>query len=117
MKNTIIALSIIIALPGFCQQTVEGVTMPETINVKSQKLVLNGAGLREKLFLDLYVGALYLTEKNKDANTIIGNDKAMAIKMEIVSGLISSEKMIGAIEEGIEKSTKGKAAQFSKENK
>ena len=83
MKNIIIALTIIIALPGFCQQTVEGVTMPATINVKSQKLVLNGAGLREKLFLDLYVGALYLTEKNKDANTIIANDKAMAIKMEI----------------------------------
>ena len=115
MKNIIIALTIIISLPGFCQQTVEGVTMPATINVKSQKLVLNGAGLREKLFLDLYVGALYLTEKNKDANTIIANDKAMAIKMEIVSGLISSEKMIGAIEEGMEKSTKGNAAQFSKQ--
>lgn len=104
-----------LAFSSIAQQTVEGVTMPANITVQTEQLVLNGAGLREKLFLDLYVGALYLTEKNTDANAIINDDKAMAIKMEIVSGLISSEKMISAIDEGMVKSTKGNTSQFEKE--
>ncbi|MBL4652288.1 MAG: chalcone isomerase family protein [Flavobacteriales bacterium] len=115
MKLLITALSLTISISSFAQQTVEGVTMPATITAKGKTLQLNGAGLREKLWLDLYVGGLYVTTKSADANKVINADEPMAIKMEIVSSLISSEKMIGAIEEGMEKSTKGNTAQFSKE--
>ena len=51
--NTNRRATISLTLSAYSQETVEGVTMPATINVKSQKLVLNGAGLREKLFLDI----------------------------------------------------------------
>ena len=62
------------------------------------------------MFLDLYVGALYLENKTKDANKIINANESMAITLDIVSGLITSEKMISAINEGFEKSTGGKTA-------
>ena len=39
----------------------------------------------------------------------------MAIKLHIVSGLIDSDKMIDAVDDGMEKSTKGNADKFSKE--
>jgi len=90
------------------QEKISGVTPEKQINVDGTRLVYNGAGLREKFFIDLYVGTLYLVSKNKSADAIIQADAPMAITIDIVSGLISSEKMIDAIDEGFKKSTKGK---------
>lgn len=40
---------------------IAGVQIPQNLT----NLNLNGAGVRSKLFFDLYVGALYLEEKNQ----------------------------------------------------
>lgn len=92
----------------FSQEEISGVTPKKSIEVGGENLTFNGAGLREKFFLDLYVGALYVTDKSSDANQLINADKSMAITLNIVSSLITSDKMIDAVNEGFEKSTKGK---------
>jgi len=61
------------------QKTIEGVTVEKNLTVAGQELELNGAGLREKLWYNLYVGALYVTIKSSDGNTLVDADKAMAI--------------------------------------
>ncbi|MBL4710850.1 MAG: chalcone isomerase family protein [Flavobacteriales bacterium] len=108
MKKVIIGLSLIaMSQFSFAQKEISGVTPAKSIEVSGTTLNFNGAGLREKFFLDLYVGALYLTSNTKDANSIIESDQSMAITLDIVSGLINSEKMINAIDDGFDKSTKG----------
>jgi len=49
---------------------VGGVSLPQTLTAGEQTLTLNGAGIRKKLFLKLYVGALYLQEKNNSGAAI-----------------------------------------------
>ena len=106
MKRIIIGLSLaLISQMSFAQEEISGVTPAKTIEVANQELSFNGAGLREKYFLDLYVGSFYVTNKSKDANTLINADESMAITLDIVSGLITSEKMITAIHEGFQNST------------
>jgi len=100
------------AQTGFAQKEISGVTPAKTISIANKELTFNGAGLREKYFLDLYVGSLYVTTKSKDAATIMNADESMAITLDIVSGLISSEKMIDAVNEGFEKSTNENTAPF-----
>ena len=68
-------------------------------------LIFNGAGVREKYFMDMYIGALYLKNKSKDPQAIIKSGEPMAIRLHIVSSLISSEKMTTAINEGFKNST------------
>ena len=97
------------------QTVISDVTLPATLDAGAVSLNLNGGGLREKLWIDLYVGGLYLTAKSADAQAIIDADKSMAIYIEIVSTLITSEKMIAAVDEGFVKSTKGKTEQFKTE--
>lgn len=97
------------------QTVISDVTLPATLNVGAVSLNLNGGGLREKLWIDLYVGGLYLTAKSDDAQAIMDADKPMAIYIEIVSTLITSEKMIAAVNEGFIKSTKGKTDRFKSE--
>jgi len=110
-------LTLFFALGSNAQLTIEGVTLPASLKASSTELVLNGGGLREKYFLDLYVGGLYLKSKSTNANAIIKADESMAIRIEIVSKLISSDKMVEAIEEGMEKSTGGKTEELSQEIK
>ncbi|OUS05962.1 chalcone isomerase [Gammaproteobacteria bacterium 42_54_T18] len=81
-----------------------GIDMPDTLKKDETSLNLNGAGTREKFFMDLYVGGLYLKGKTQNANDVVNADEAMALRLHIVSGLITSEKMLKATKEGFENS-------------
>ena len=99
-----------LAIPTHAQVTINDVTLPATMKAGESSVSLNGGGIRKKLFFKLYVGGLYLTEKKSDANAIINADEAMAVKLQITSGMISSDNMSEAINEGFEKSTGGNIA-------
>jgi hypothetical protein len=112
MKKQIITLFVLLAtaMTVNAQKTVAGVKVDEKLTIENQNLVLNGVGTRVKLFMDMYVGALYLEKKSTNANEIMASKDGAAIRLTIVSGLISSDKMIDAVTEGFENSTGGKTA-------
>lgn len=83
---------------------------PDTFSYGGKTMQLNGTGLRKKLFITLYVGSLYLTKKNHDAEKIMAEDSPMAIRLTIKSSLISPKKMKDATLEGFKKSTNGNIA-------
>lgn len=106
MKLLILAATLFIGSHfSFAQTEISGVTPAKTIEVNSNILTFNGSGLREKVFLDLYVGALYVTTKTSDRKAVMNGNENMAITLDIVSSFITSEKMIAAIDEGFVHST------------
>jgi hypothetical protein len=116
MKKTLLllfAMAFIAVAPA--QTKAGGATIPNTVSFEGEKLVLNGVGVREKFWMDMYAGALYLNAKSSNANTIMNADEPMAIKIHIVSKLISSDKMIDAVTEGFENSTNGNVAPLKTE--
>lgn len=111
MKNLfLIAVAFFFVAAGSAQTKVGGATLPNTETFKGQTLVLNGSGVRERLWIDLYAAGLYLDQKSSNANNILTADKPMALKLHIVSKLITSDKMVEAVTEGFENSTGGKTA-------
>lgn len=92
------------------QTELAGVKVAQKVTEEGQNLVLNGAGVREKFFMDMYVGALYLPKKSSNAADIMSGNEAAAIKLTIVSGMITSDKMINAVNEGFENATNGNTA-------
>ncbi|MCM4156486.1 chalcone isomerase family protein [Gramella sp. AN32] len=108
MKKIIFILIAVLSVNLMPAQTkVGGAEIPNSMNFEGKNLVLNGAGVREKMWIDLYAGGLYLSEKSSNAASIVSGNSPMAIKLHIVSKLISSEKMIDAVNEGFENSTGG----------
>ncbi len=102
------SLFVCLALAPFAQaKVVNDVDIAESIQVADQSLALNGAGIRSKFFLNLYVGALYLNQKSTDADTLIAANEAMTIRLYITSSLIDGEKMSEATLDGFVKSTGG----------
>ena len=108
MKSLLILCSCFVMLPFAQAQTqVAGVSIPGTFKSKTETLQLNGAGLREKYWIDLYVGALYLPAKSTNGTEITNADKPMAVKLHIISSKIHRDNMVEAIHEGFIKSTGG----------
>lgn len=87
------------------QTEIAGVNLPDSQNFGNATLTLNGAGTREKFWMDMYAGGLYLQDKSSDASEIMEADKPMAIKLHIVSKLITSKRMIDAVNEGFQNAT------------
>lgn len=94
---------------------IDDVNLPETITIGSDQLKLNGAGIREKFFLDLYIAGLYLSKANSSAEDIIAATDAKAIDLWVVSSLITSKKMENGVRKGFEKATNGNTSPISKE--
>ena len=89
---------------------------PNVYQFKSKKLVLNGAGLREIFWLDLYAAGLYLTKKSNNARFIVGSEKPMVMRLDILSNKTQKDKLIKAFKQGFAKSNTQKVVEkFEKE--
>ena len=109
-KIVILVLLVIFFSPSLFSKEIAGVNLPESISAGNTNLILNGAGTRTKLFMKMYIGALYLTERNSSPDKIIEADEPMAITLHITSSLITSERMEEATREGFQNSTRGDTA-------
>ena len=110
MKKLVLLVAFVIcANVSMAQTKVGDVTLPNKVTLSGEDMSLNGAGMREKMWIDLYAGGLYTQTKSSDASAVINSDAPMAMKLHIVSGMVSQEKMIGAVTDGFENSSVGKA--------
>ncbi|MFD2519027.1 chalcone isomerase family protein [Salinimicrobium flavum] len=114
-KHFLLLMAMVVASTATAQMKVGGAELPASETFHGKTLTLNGAGVREKLWIDLYAAGLYLSEKSSDANVVLNSEKPMSIKLHIVSKLISSDKMVDAVTEGFENSTNGNTAPIQDE--
>lgn len=84
--------------------------VPGAFTAGNNQLVLNGAGKRTKFIITVYHAGLYLKKKSNNAQQILAADQPMAIRMKIISGLASAEKMKTAMVDGFKNSTGGNTA-------
>ena len=95
LTRIVIALVLTWSSAAFAKE-VAGVTLPETITLGAKPLLLNGAGVRSKFFIKVYVGALYLPTRRHDAETILRANEPVAMHLYIVHSEISKEKLVDA---------------------
>lgn len=117
MKNILVVFLTVLSLNFASAQTQVGaVTLPNTLNFGGEELALNGAGIRKKaMVLKLYSGGLYLATPSSDANSVINSGDAMAIKLHITSGFVSSGAMKDAVADGFDASMDGNTSSLSSE--
>src|SRR5947207_148786 len=81
----LLAATLALAAPALlaADANVSGVKYPETIDLANQKLQLNGAGVRYKTIIKVYIAGLYLPKKadTTDAVLAMPGAKRMSITM------------------------------------
>jgi len=110
MSKIALALSLTLAAVAAEAKTVAGVNLPDSVNVNNQTLVLNGASIRKKLFIKIYVGGLYLASKQSDAAAVITADSPRRMIMHFLYG-VSKSQISEAWEEGLRDNTPNASAE------
>ncbi|HPE61653.1 MAG: chalcone isomerase family protein [Thiothrix sp.] len=104
MTKSVLLSTLFLLFSLFTQTTFAADNFPAKQNFAGQDLSLNGKGTRTRLVFNLYTAGLYLQAPSKDANAILAANQPMALRMQITSGMITSENMEEAVREGFQKS-------------
>jgi hypothetical protein len=71
--------------------TLNGVTLPDTVQARGTPLVLNGMGLRTKYGLKIYVAGLYLQQKSSDPDAILRSATPKRMVMQFTRTVSKSQ--------------------------
>lgn len=89
---------------------ISGVKLADQYTLGNETLTLNGAGVRSKFFVDVYVGALYLNKTTHDAIQALENTGAKSMQMVMLYKEVDAGKITQGWVEGIQDNL-GKAEQ------
>ena len=111
MKGRSFVLAALLFVSGSAlAREISGVDVPETLTADGKPLKLNGAGMRKKFIIKVYVGSLYLQTPASTLAAITSSDQPWVIHMHFVRS-VDKEKIISTMREGFEKNNpKDKAA-------
>jgi Chalcone isomerase-like len=104
MRKTILAAALMASAVTAGAATVAGVNVADSITVGTHKLVLNGAALRKKFVVKVYVGGLYLPSKSNSAAAILAADAPRRQVMHFLYD-VDKGKMAEAWTDGLKDNT------------
>lgn len=102
MKRITLILALLLCLPVSHAYEMAGIELQEEVKLNGAQapLVLNGAGLRKKLFFKVYLGSLYLPQRLSDSQQIIDADEPKRMQMDMLYSKVEKEKFIDGWNEG-----------------
>jgi len=104
MKNLIAVIILISFYPLVHSAQKSGVYLDQQVTFqKGEVLQLNGVGLKQKLWIELYVGSLYLVDKNSNVIDILSNSNAYRLQMDFVYQEVTHTQLIKDWRRGFEK--------------
>jgi|AMFO01.1.fsa_nt_gi hypothetical protein len=80
------ALTFHLPVPAWAGIEVNGVLVPDRVNVQGRALVLNGTGTRSVFIFDIYVAALFLPRPMHDARGIVRAARPAEIRLYFLRG-------------------------------
>lgn len=104
-QTMILFCSLFITTLPAAAMKIAGVEIPDSLTLASgeQELPLNGAGIRKKFFMDIYIGALYLPARTPDADAILSDTGPASVLMHFLISEVSKKKITGGWDDGLRK--------------
>jgi len=94
-------LLIILSTPLYLNAATEsGIAFAKTISRDNNTLVLNSTGTRAFWFIPIYAAALYLPDKNTNAEEIINSDANKQIVMHFLYKKVSKKRLLSTLDKG-----------------
>ncbi|MDJ0778226.1 MAG: chalcone isomerase family protein [Gammaproteobacteria bacterium] len=103
MKYRLLAALLFLQTASAGAAELAGVFVDDSVELDGQTLLLNGLGLREKLWVDVYVGSLYLPARSDDVAEILSRPGPWRVQLDFVYKEVANDKLLEAWREGFEK--------------
>jgi Chalcone isomerase-like len=100
MKTFAAAICLVAIASLAAAAEVSGVKVEDKATIGGQDLVLNGAGMRTRLFIKVYVGALYLPQKASTAAGALAGNQARRVALMLQRD-VSSEQLLESLRAGL----------------
>lgn len=100
MTNILVALSMLAASLTVDAAEVSGIKVEDKVTLGGRELILNGAGLRTRLIVKVYVGALYLPQKATSAQAALSKDEPRRMSMTLQRD-VNYEQLLEAMRAGL----------------
>ncbi len=92
-----------LALAGFSHALdLAGVAIEPRTRVEGQELALNGAGIRSRFMIKIYVAALYVAEPSSKAAGILGQPGAKRMMLTLLRD-VSADTLLDGMQAGLKK--------------
>lgn len=98
--QTAALVATLLAMPALHAAEVAGIKVDEQIRVGANELVLNGAGLRTKVFVKVYIGALYVSQKANAPAALLDATTPRRMSMRMLRD-IDADTLYGALRDGL----------------
>ena len=95
----VLLLSAVITISAAAAE-IEGVKLADKVQLGGAELVLNGAGVRTRVFFKVYVGALYLQKKANATEAVLADAGPKRIAMHVLRDL-TAEQLFSALKDGL----------------
>lgn len=79
---------------------VKGVNFPESVSIGGKTCSLAGVGIRKKLIISVYLGALYLEKPAKTGENVIAAAQTKRILMHFLYSEVTADQIVEAWNEG-----------------
>lgn len=100
MRMVVFFTLLLIALPSYAKE-IAGVMVNDTLKTEDGTILqLNGAGIRSKLFMDIYIAELYMEKPSAVATEVIGDKGKKRIVMHFLYSEVSKDKLVDAWNDG-----------------
>lgn len=114
-RHGLIALVLVcLAAAPILAGTLAGITLPDSMDVNGQQLVLNGMALRKKVVFKVYVAGLYLPSKEQSGEKILAADGPRCTVMHFLRS-VSPNQVNEAWYDGLEANTPNHSAQLKQQ--
>jgi hypothetical protein len=105
MRTRLVPIAVVLVLlaasPSMCPaREFKGVNFPDTETVGNSTLKLSGIGLRKKLIINVYLGALYQETVSSDAAQVISADKPKRVVLHFLYNNVGKDDLVNAWDEG-----------------
>jgi hypothetical protein len=111
MRRLILSLALVFAVLPAAGREIAGIELAEQYRLPDDPaaapLVLNGAGVRNWFFLEIYVGALYLPQRLNHPQAILADSGPKSLRLHFLRDL-SAERVKYAWHEGLHHNLKEK---------
>jgi hypothetical protein len=101
MKKIGFTLLFAIASSLSCAAEFGGVKFDEKVSSGGQEMVLNGGGVRTRVFVKVYAAALYTAQKTSNAQSIINAKSGRRMQLTMLRDL-TSDQLADALKDGID---------------
>ncbi|MBI3897969.1 MAG: chalcone isomerase family protein [Gammaproteobacteria bacterium] len=100
LLTAVTAVGLVLSTTIAFGKEIAGVQVPDTVTVQTNDLVLNGAGIRTRVFFKIYVGALYLKAREGNTLSVLAAPAPKSVRLHLLHSEISADKLVDAWNDG-----------------